>query len=159
MCVGGGGVVTYKGEGGHFGEVFLISAICSLLECNVQVFPVARWLRDLQTSGPYALCHPTLPTSEARDSQRQRLTSWCRHIKKCLPTCNCPTHLLINNFSPLGHFHMLLLSLRNSTLILREYERLQRNTAPWCWANTYKPIRTNMKTQLPLQYSLAAMSP
>ncbi len=49
----------------NIGEVSLVSAIYPLLEWNVPVLPMARQLRAPQTSGPYALCHPFPPTSDA----------------------------------------------------------------------------------------------
>ncbi len=50
----------------NIGEVSFVSAIGPLLEWNVPVFPMAsRRSRAPQTSGPYALCHPFPPTSDA----------------------------------------------------------------------------------------------
>ncbi len=54
------------------GEVSLVSVIGPLLEGSVPVFPMfpmaSRRSRAPQTSGPYALCHPFPPTSDAPDA-------------------------------------------------------------------------------------------
>ncbi len=52
----------------NIGEVSFVSAFGPLFEWNVPVFPMAsRRSRATQTSGPYALCHPFPPTSDAPD--------------------------------------------------------------------------------------------
>ncbi len=51
----------------NIGEVSLMAAIGPLLEWNVPVLPMAsRQSQAPQTSGPYCLCHPFPPTSDAR---------------------------------------------------------------------------------------------
>ncbi len=51
----------------NIGEVSLMAAIGPLLEWNVPVLPMAsRRSQAPQTSGPYCLCHPFPPTSDAR---------------------------------------------------------------------------------------------
>ncbi len=70
----------------NIGEVSLVSAICPLLEWNVLVFPMAsRRSRAPQTSGPYALCHPFPPTSDAPGRQCWGASGqfFQRHVLKC----------------------------------------------------------------------------
>ncbi len=50
----------------NIGEVSFVLLFGPLFEWNVLVFPMAsRRSRAPQTSGPYALCHPFPPTSNA----------------------------------------------------------------------------------------------